>query len=124
MWAGRHVHSTTAGGGWSRRDRYGVTVAERTLCIVVCGARPAADVVTLIVLAQAEEWDAFVVATPSALPFLDSDAVERLTGQPIRSTHRPPGESRANSAGNSTAMIVAPATFNVVNKVAAGIGDE
>ena len=98
--------------------------SERTLCIVVSGARPAGDVGELIELAQSRGWAAFVVATPSALQFLDVEAIERLTGTPVRSAHRAPSEQRANSAGSSTAVIVAPATFNMVNKIAAGISDE
>jgi SAM-dependent methyltransferase len=96
----------------------------RTLCIVVSGARSASDVGTLIELAQSRGWAAFVVATPSALQFLDTAAIERLTGTPVRSAHRAPAEQRANSAGSSSALIVAPATFNMVNKIAAGISDE
>ncbi len=100
-----------------------MSIGSRTLCVVVCGAGPAADVGQLVELAQAEGWSVFVVASPSALPFLDVEKVEALTGSPVLSAHRAPSEPRAGSAAKSTAVIVAPATFNTVNKLAMGAAD-
>lgn len=94
-----------------------------TLCAVVSGAGPAADVGHLVDLAQAEGWSVFVVATPSAVPFLDVALIEARTGGPVLSRHRPPTEPRAGSAGRSDAVIAAPATFNTVNKLALGLAD-
>jgi phosphopantothenoylcysteine synthetase/decarboxylase len=96
---------------------------ERVLCVVVCGAGPAADVATLVDLAKAQGWSVFVVASPSAVPFLDLDGLETATGSPVLHQHRVPTEPRAGSAGRASAVIVAPATFNTVNKVAAGAAD-
>ena len=94
-----------------------------TLCAVVCGAGPAADAGRLVDLARAEGWSVFVVATPSAVPFLDVPLIEARTGGPVLSQHRLPSEPRAGSAGRSDAVIVAPATFNTVNKLALGLAD-
>jgi hypothetical protein len=93
------------------------------LCVVACGAGPAADAGQLIDLAQADGWSVFVVATPSAVPFLDVAKIETQTGSPVLSQHRPPNEPRAGSAGRSDAVIAAPATFNTVNKLALGLAD-
>ncbi|MEV6348447.1 flavoprotein [Actinoplanes sp. NPDC051851] len=97
-------------------------MSSPTLCIVICGAGAAARVGVLVGLAQRDGWTVRLVATPSALPFLDLAALEARCGAPVRSDFRRPGEQRV-SASTADAMIVAPATFNTVNKLAAGIAD-
>ena len=94
----------------------------RGLSIVVCAAGPAGDVATLVRLAQDDGWTADVISTPSALSFLDVPTLEELTGSAVRS------EYRAARTGSRTlpaveAVIVAPATYNTINKLAAGISD-
>ncbi|WP_229783347.1 flavoprotein [Pilimelia anulata] len=97
---------------------------ERVLEVVVCGAGPAPYVAALLDLAAAGGWSAAVLATPSGLALLDAaaDAVAQRTGRPVRSAHRTPGDPR-RSTHRPDAVIVAPATFNTVNKLAAGICD-
>lgn len=94
----------------------------RTLHIVVCGAGPAEDVTVLVKLVQSEGWHCRVLATPSALRFIDTDALEKLTGHPVRSQHRAPGQPRS-STPPADAVIIAPATVNTIAKLAAGIAD-
>src|SRR5262245_39267381 len=96
---------------------------SRNLLIVVCAAGPAPDVHKLVTLAQADGWNVRVVATPNAMRMIDAAQLEELTGQPVRSEHRDPGTPRDLSAGPPDAVIVAPATFNTINKMAAGIAD-
>lgn len=62
-----------------------------------------------------------VVATPQGLGFIDAAAVEARTGYPIRSAWRAPGDPRPLPPPD--AIAVAPATFNTINKWAAGISD-
>lgn len=62
-----------------------------------------------------------VVATPQGLGFMDAEAVEAQTGYPIRSAWRAPGDPRPLPPAD--AIAVAPATFNTINKWAAGISD-
>ncbi|MFG3301534.1 flavoprotein [Micromonospora chersina] len=94
----------------------------RHLQIVVCGAGPAADVTQLVTTATQHLWTTAVAATPSALDFIDAEAIERLTGHPVRSTYRSsPGIRRSLPAAD--ALIIAPATYNSVNKIALGIAD-
>lgn len=62
-----------------------------------------------------------MVATPLGLGFIDQSAVEAQTGYPIRSAWRKPGDVRPLPPAD--AIAVAPATFNTVNKWAAGIAD-
>ncbi|MET9372024.1 flavoprotein [Streptomyces griseoflavus] len=92
------------------------------LYVVVCAAGVASDVSKLIARAQERGWDVGVIATPLALNgFFDAAAVEAQTGRRIRSAWRSPGDPRPFPAPD--AVVVAPATFNTVNKWAAGIAD-
>jgi phosphopantothenoylcysteine synthetase/decarboxylase len=91
------------------------------LYVVVCAAGIAGDVTRLIAAAQNQGWGVGVVATPPALGFIDTAAIETQTGYPIRSAWRLPGEPRPLPP--SDAIAVAPATFNTINKWAAGISD-
>ncbi|GGU32261.1 flavoprotein [Streptomyces violascens] len=91
------------------------------LYVVVCAAGIAGDVGKLITAAQEANWDVGVVATPQSLGFIDAEAVEAQTGYPIRSAWRSPGDPRPLPPAD--AIAVAPATFNTINKWAAGISD-
>ncbi|WP_405975505.1 flavoprotein [Streptomyces sp. NBC_00988] len=92
------------------------------LYVVVCAAGIAADVGQLIAAAQELGWEVGVIATPvAASGFFDIAAVEAQTGRPIRSAWRVPGDPRPFPAPD--AVVVAPATFNTINKWAAGTAD-
>ncbi|MFJ4621752.1 flavoprotein [Streptomyces sp. NPDC088812] len=92
------------------------------LYVVVCAAGIAADVGRLITAAQERHWHVGVIATPLAMNgFFDTAAVEAQTGRPIRSAWRRPGDPRPFPQPD--AVVVAPATFNTINKWAAGIAD-
>lgn len=92
----------------------------RVLAIVCCAAGPASEVGTLARLVAEDGWAVQVIATPDALAFLDVPALERQTGTAVRSAYRRPGEPRSSK---SDAIIVAPASYNTINKWAAGISD-
>ncbi|MGA5821781.1 flavoprotein [Kitasatospora sp. NPDC094028] len=94
---------------------------EPFLSVVVCAAGIADGVGELITAAHAEGWKVGVIATPDGLGFLDQEAIEAQTGYAIRSAWRTPSESRR--APQADAIAVAPATFNTINKWAAGISD-
>ncbi|MGG7576087.1 flavoprotein [Streptomyces sirii] len=91
------------------------------LYVVVCASGIAGDVDQLITAAQKQNWDVGVIATPQGLGFIDAAAVEAQTGFPIRSAWRSPGDPRPLPPPD--AIAVAPATFNTINKWAAGISD-
>jgi phosphopantothenoylcysteine synthetase/decarboxylase len=99
-------------------------MTTRHLLVVTCGAEPAADVGILLALASRSGWSAAVVATPNALPFLDAAAIETLTGSPPRSDFEAPSPHQQRRATRKAdAVIIAPATYNTINKLAAGIAD-
>jgi hypothetical protein len=93
---------------------------DRVLSVVVCAAGPAAQVGRLVAPAQDTGWTVQIIATPSALGFIDVPALEQQTGRPVRSQYRTPGEPRSL---RTDAIIVAPATYNTINKFAQGIAD-
>lgn len=94
----------------------------RFLYVVVCAAGVAPGVGKLIAAARERTWDVGVIATPHAMNgFFDAAAVEAQTGRPIRSRWRSPGDPRPFP--DPDAVVVAPATFNTINKWAAGIAD-
>ena len=91
------------------------------LYVIVCGAPPARDANRLVQLAQAEGWEVCVIATPSGRSFIDPAALEAATGHPIRSEYKQP--DAADVLPPPDAIVVAPATFNTINKWAAGIAE-
>ncbi|MEW1778851.1 flavoprotein [Streptomyces sp. NPDC086777] len=92
------------------------------LYLVVCAAGIAAGVGRLIAAAQDRGWEVGIIATPVAVNgFFDIAEAEARTGRPIRSAWRRPCDPRPFPAPD--AVVVAPATFNTVNKWAAGLAD-
>ncbi|MER5911328.1 flavoprotein [Streptomyces sp. NPDC001982] len=92
------------------------------LYVVVCAAGIATGVGELIAAAQKRDWEVGVIATPvAAASFFDVDAVRARTGRPVRSAWRTPADPRPFPPPD--AVVVAPATFNTVNKWSAGIAD-
>lgn len=89
--------------------------------LIVCAAPRARNTGHLVGLLQAVGWDVCVVATPQALDFIDASALEALSGHPVRSRYKKPDEP--DVLPRPDAMVVCPATFNTVNKWAAGISD-
>ncbi|MDX8035227.1 flavoprotein [Lentzea sp. BCCO 10_0856] len=91
------------------------------LHLMICGAGPAGHIDRMVKLAQADGWDVWCVATPAAVDhFLDLAALEDLSGHPVRTGHQRAGQPGLPKA---TAVVVAPATYNTINKWAAGIAD-
>ncbi|WP_212995007.1 flavoprotein [Actinoplanes auranticolor] len=94
----------------------------KRLTIIVCGAGPADRVGNLVHLAQADGWTVQLVATAAAVPMLDLSQLETMTGAPIRTDYGQPRHgSRRSSAVDG--LIIAPATYNTINKLASGIND-
>lgn len=97
------------------------TPAERVLYVVTCATPAARDVGKLVGLAQSGGWTVCVVATPLAMRFVDQVALEGQTGYPVRSDYKQPGTP--DVLPPATAIIVGGASFNTINKWAAGISD-
>jgi phosphopantothenoylcysteine synthetase/decarboxylase len=96
-------------------------MSDRVLYLFICGAGPASRITDIVTLAQAEGWSVYCVATPAAVEhFLDVPALETATGHEVRTTYRKPGDEPLPKADG---VIVAPATYNTINKWASGISD-
>ncbi len=93
----------------------------KVLYLITCAAPPARDADRIIRMAQDDQWDVCLLATPSATRFLDLAALEKLTGHPVRSAYKEPGDP--DVLPEPDAVIVAPATVNTINKWALGICD-
>ncbi|MFZ4264564.1 flavoprotein [Streptomyces arboris] len=102
-------------------DRSGHEAGRPFLYVVVCAAGIAGDVDRLISAAQEAGWEVGVVATPQGLGFINAPSIEAQTGYPIRSAWRAPADPRPLPPPEAIAVV--PATFNTINKWAAGISD-
>ena len=91
------------------------------LYVIACAAPPTRELHTLVGLTQEDGWDVCVLTTPSGRRFADVAGLEQMTGHPVRSDYKDPGEP--DVLPEPDAVIVAPATVNTINKWAAGICD-
>lgn len=91
------------------------------LYLIACGGRPAERLPDFVTRQQAAGWTVCVIATPSALKFIDVARLAELTGYPVRHDYKQPDEPDVLPPPN--AIAVAPATFNTINKWAHGTSD-
>jgi len=91
------------------------------LYIIACGGRPAGQLPAFVCFAQEQGWDVCVIATPDGTKFLDAARLADLTVHPVRSQYKDPDEPDVLPPAN--AFVIAPATFNTINKLAQGISD-
>lgn len=92
----------------------------RALTLVVCGAPLAARAADLAAVLVADGWAVTTVASPAARDWIDSDAVQRATAQPVLIDQR--SYSLASSA-RPDAVVACPLTLNSLAKTALGIMD-
>jgi hypothetical protein len=93
------------------------------LYVICCAAPPALRVGALVDLAQQRGWEVCLIVTPTAALWLSEDlhGLEELTGHPVCSNYKLPVEPDVLPPAD--AFLVAPATFNTINKWALGIAD-
>jgi phosphopantothenoylcysteine synthetase/decarboxylase len=91
------------------------------LALVACGAPLAARVHDVAARAVELGWLVRVVATPSAMSWVDAGQVEKITGFAVLVEQRQPAAPKRFPAPSR--VVVCPATFNTVNKLATGIMD-
>jgi phosphopantothenoylcysteine synthetase/decarboxylase len=95
--------------------------APGVLYVIASGGQPALDLEPFVRDLIAAGWDVCVVTTPEGTKFLDVARLARLTGHPVRSEYKRPEEPDVLPPAD--AFVVAPATFNTINKITAGISD-
>ncbi len=91
------------------------------LYVVACGGYVAGQLDGFIRTLQAQGWEVCVIATPSALKFMNIDRLEDLIGRIVRTDFKQPDEPDILPAPNAVAVI--PATFNTINKWVSGAND-
>jgi len=90
------------------------------LYVIASGAAPVRELPALV-SALTDAWDTCVITTPEGSRFFDIARVAELTGHPVRSEFKDPDEPDVLPPAD--AFAAAPATFNTINKWAAGISD-
>lgn len=96
-------------------------MTARTLYLFGSAAPPVFQTAEVIEMAQADGWDVCLGLTPSAARWLDDslDDLTELTGHPVRSEYKLPGEQDAWPKAD--VILFAPATFNSLNSWALGL---
>lgn len=92
------------------------------LRLLVCGAGTAPEAGALVAAAVARGWAVDVTVTGAALGMVDAAELERVSGRPVRTTYEYAADGSRVSP-RADALIVAPATFNTIVKLALGIAD-
>jgi hypothetical protein len=90
------------------------------LYLIASGAAPARELPELVA-ELAGQWDTCVITTPEGSRFLDVSRIAELTGHPVRTSFKDP--DAPDVLPPPSAFAAAPATFNTINKWAAGISD-
>ncbi|MFF8727900.1 flavoprotein [Streptomyces sp. NPDC015171] len=98
-----------------------MTTARPVLYLFGCAAPPVFDMARVVADAQDRGFDVCLGLSPTAARWLDPQRaeLERLTGHPVRSAYKLPGEP--DVWPKADVIAVAPATFNTVNAWALGI---
>jgi phosphopantothenoylcysteine synthetase/decarboxylase len=96
-------------------------VRPLVIYVIACGGRPAGDLPRFVTTLQANGWEVCVIATPSAIKFMDAGTLAELTGHVVRHDYKQPDEPDVLPPPD--AMVVAPCTFNTLNKWASGASD-
>lgn len=94
---------------------------QPVLYAIVTGSPAARDVGKLVDLAQADNWDVCVIASPDGYRFIDPESLAAKTGHTVRHRYKEP--SAPDELPPADAMVVAPITCNSLAKWAAGISD-
>ncbi|MFE9355981.1 flavoprotein [Streptomyces olivaceoviridis] len=98
-----------------------MTTTRPVLYLFGSAAPPVFDVAEVVVDAQGRGFDVCLGLTPTAARWLEPrrGELERITGHPVRSAYKLPGEP--DVWPQADVIAVAPATFNTVNAWALGI---
>lgn len=98
------------------------SASGQVLYLAVCAAPGAEHTFDRIRIEQASGWEVCVIATERARHWFDADEVEAASGHPIQSRMRHFGEPLFEPLGDK--IVIAPASFNTINKIAIGLADD
>ena len=93
----------------------------KTLYLFGSAAPPVLEMAAIVEEGQARGWRVCLGLTPTAMQWVGTQVteLERLTGHPVRSQYKLPGEP--DVWPQADAILFAPATFNTVNQWALGL---
>jgi phosphopantothenoylcysteine decarboxylase len=98
-----------------------VTAARPVVYVLAFSAPPLLHLQDFIALLRDEGWDPYVVLSPTAATWVDTNLLSSVSGHPVRVEPRTPAEQ--DPLPPAAAIVAAPLTFNSLNKWAAGISD-
>ncbi|GGP40323.1 flavoprotein [Streptomyces abikoensis] len=88
--------------------------------LIGCGTRPTREIPEFAATLRTTGWDPYLIPSPVGLRFLDLAEAEARSGRSVRwdfDPDDPVGLPRAEL------VVVAPASFNTITKLGAGIAD-
>ncbi|MFE4018683.1 flavoprotein [Streptomyces sp. NPDC059101] len=88
--------------------------------LVGCGSRPTSHLPDFAASLLDDNWEPYVVPTPVGLRFLDVSRAEEKSHHAVHWDFVPDGQEELPQAD---VVVVAPATFNTITKLAAGTAD-
>ncbi len=91
------------------------------LYVISTGARATGDLPVILPRLIELGWQCCVTLTPDATKFVESARLEELTRYPVRSVYKQPDEPDVHPLAD--AYLVAPLTFNSLNRWADGHSD-
>jgi phosphopantothenoylcysteine synthetase/decarboxylase len=89
--------------------------------VIACGAPTADGLYDFVTRLRDDGWRVCVITTPMGSKFVDARRLHDLTGYPVRDSYKNPDDPDVLPPAD--AYVVAPATFNTINKIANGITD-
>lgn len=98
-----------------------MTGPRQVAYVIACSAPPVLDLPRFLGLLAERGWDPHVILSPTAATWVDVDALAKASEHPVRVEPRTPADQ--DPLPPADAVIVAPLTFNSLNKWAAGISD-
>ncbi|GAA0534992.1 flavoprotein [Saccharopolyspora subtropica] len=98
-----------------------MTTTSPCLYVIATAAPPVLRLTELLDELAASGWDSWVITTPAAATWIDTEALAAHTGHPVRVQPRLPHEQ--DPLPKADAVLAAPLTFNTLNKWASGISD-
>ncbi|MGW0537645.1 flavoprotein [Streptomyces sp. NPDC003032] len=90
------------------------------LHLVGCGTRPIGDLPEFAAALRADGWGSYVITSPTGRLITDIAAAGQCSGLAVRWEIDPDDPVELLTA---QAVVVAPAAFNTIKKLAAGIAD-
>lgn len=97
--------------------------SKPVLYLVGCATPAVLEITDPIKQAQGRGWDVCLILTPTAALWLEDELenLAALTGHPVRARYKLPGQP--DVLPPPAAVLVAPASFNTMNKWASGHAD-